>query len=323
LTASRRARILIVDDEEVNRLLLSRILTREGYETVSAADGESAIKTFMENPPDVVLLDVRMPGMDGFAVCEKLKRSPYRLVPVVIITAAGDRANRLRGINTGADDFIAKPFDIEELTARVSSLVRLKRYTDELDSSESIIRGLALTIEARDPSTLGHCERLSRYAVGLGRRIGLDAEELSALDRGGYLHDVGKVGIPDRLLLKPGALDPAEYEMMKQHTILGEKICGTFRSLTPVRQIVRHHHERTDGTGYPDGLRGDDIPLLAQIVSIADCFDALTMDRPYRPAQRVDQALDALAAEAAKGIRRPDLVAAFITLIESKELTRH
>jgi putative two-component system response regulator len=318
-----RARVLIVDDEKMNRDLLSRILAREGYDTTTAIDGESALLAFGADPPDLVLLDVRMPGLDGFAVCEQLKRGHHRLVPIIMVTAQGDRVHRLKGIRSGADDFIAKPFDIEELTARVASLVRLKRYTDELDSSESIIRGLALTIEARDANTLGHCERLSRYSVGLGKRLGLTVEELSALDRGGYLHDVGKVGIPDALLLKPGTLEPQEFEVMKQHTILGERICGTFRSLTPVRQIVRHHHERQDGSGYPDGLRGDDIPLLAQIVSIADCFDAMTMDRPYRMAQSMAQAIEALEMEAGNGTRRPDLVEAFIALIRSDDLIKH
>jgi putative two-component system response regulator len=255
--------------------------------------------------------------MSGVKVCEHLKRATEtRLIPVVMLTALNDPAHRLAATTAGADDFIAKPFDPQQLAARVHSLVRLKQYTDELESAESVIRSLAMTIEARDEATDGHCQRLSRYATALGGAVGLDSEALAALDRGGYLHDVGKIGIPDRVLLKPGRLTPSEYALMQRHTIIGERLCGNLRSLTLVRPIVRSHHERLDGSGYPDGLRGDAIPLSAQIVGIVDTFDAITTTRPYRPARSFDQGRDELLKDARAGRLNPELVTEFLRLVD-------
>ena len=308
--------MLVVDDEEFNRKLLTRLLSAD-YNVVTAADGEQALALLETLDVDLVLLDVRLPGMDGFEVCARLKKMDRtRLVPVVLVTGLGAREHRIRGIHAGADDFLTKPFDAEELHARVGSLVRLKEYTDALESAEAILRSLALTIDARDPYTDGHCERLSKYAVALGASLGLTKDELSALERGGYLHDIGKIGIPDSVLLKPTRLTPEEFELMKQHTIIGDRLCGELRSLRLVRQIVRHHHEVLDGTGYPDGLRGDEIPLLAQIVGIVDLYDAVTSSRPYREAQPPEHAYAELRTECANGRRDPALVEAFISLIE-------
>src|SRR5688572_28899620 len=204
--------------------------------------------------PDLVLMDVLMPKLSGYEVCERIKRNPAtRLTPVVLITALHERQHRIQGINAGADDFLTKPVDAHELKARARSLVRLKRYTDDLDSAESVIMSLALIVEARDAYTDGHCDRLSAYAVGVGRRIGLPEGDLAALRRGGLMHDVGKIGIPDAVLLKPSRLTPQEFEIVKQHTIIGERLCAGMRSLAPVRTIIRQHHERLDGSGYPDG----------------------------------------------------------------------
>ena len=197
-----------------------------------------------------------MPHMDGFEACRAIKQDrSTRLIPVVLVTSLDDTASRMRGIEAGADDFISKPFNAPELRARVRSLLRIKGYTDELDSAESVIVSLALTIEARDSTTEGHCQRLAQYAFALGQALGLNDDDLSALARGGYLHDVGKIGIPDGVLLKPGPLTRDEYELIKQHPIVGERLCGELRSLRNVRPIVRHHHERLDGSGYPDGLQ--------------------------------------------------------------------
>jgi putative two-component system response regulator len=304
----------VVDDEETNRRLLTRLLGQD-YTVVPAQDGEEALALVERVDVDLVLLDVRLPGLDGFEVCARLKRMPRtRLVPVVLVTGLGAREHRIRGIHVGADDFLTKPFDQEELHARVASLVRLKTYTDELESAESILKSLALTIDARDPYTDGHCERLSRLAVALGSALGLSKEELSALDRGGYLHDIGKIGIPDAILLKPTKLTPEEFEMIKQHTIIGDRLCGELRSLRLVRQIVRHHHEALDGSGYPDGLKGDEIPLLAQIVGVVDLYDAVTSSRPYRAALPPDHAYSELRKESQCGRRNPDLVETFIAL---------
>jgi cyclic di-GMP phosphodiesterase len=314
---NERARVLVVDDEETNRKLLTRLLSQE-YSVVTAPDGEEALALVERIDVDLVLLDVRLPGLDGFEVCAHLKRMPRtRLVPVVLVTGLGAREHRIRGIHVGADDFLIKPFDAEELHARVASLVRLKEYTDDLESAEAILKSLALTIDARDPYTDGHCERLAKFAVALGSALGLSKDELSALDRGGYLHDIGKIGIPDAVLLKPTKLTTQEFEMIKQHTIIGDRLCGELRSLRLVRKIVRHHHEALDGSGYPDGLSGEQVPLLAQIVGIVDLYDAVTTSRPYRDALPPEHAYAELRGECARGRRDPRLVEAFIALSEA------
>ena len=307
--------VLVVDDEAENRILVRRALQRAGYRISEAASGDEALAAIAAQPPDLVLLDVAMPGPDGFAVCRSIKDNPMtRFVPVVLVTGMHSREHKIRGIQAGADDFLLKPFDPEELMARTHSLIRLKRSTDDLDSAQSVIRSLALTIEARDPYTDGHCQRLAKYSTLLGLELGVSTEELSALEQGGYLHDVGKVGIADAVLQKIGPLTASEYELMKTHTIIGDRLCGELRSLRLVRAIVRHHHEKLDGSGYPDGLRGDEVPLLAQIVSIADLYDAVTTSRPYRPAQSAVHACDELLKEARLGLRRTDLVEAFVRL---------
>jgi putative two-component system response regulator len=313
--APNRPAILVVDDDAATRRLLIRLLTVHGYDVTTVDDGEAALAAVDKTRPDLIMLDVGLPRLDGFEVCRRIKQTPAtRFIPIVLVTGMNDRPHKLRGIEAGADDFLCKPFDREELTARVASLVRLKRYTDELESAESVIMSLALTVEARDPYTEGHCQRLAAYASALGEKLQLAGDELSALRRGGYLHDVGKIGVADAILLKPSALTAAEYEKVKLHTIIGERLCGELRSLAAVRPIVRHHHERRDGSGYPDGLRGDDIPLLAQIVAIVDVYDAITTARPYRVERTRDQACAALLDEAARGLHRQDLIAEFLAL---------
>jgi putative two-component system response regulator len=254
--------------------------------------------------------------MDGFEVCRRIKADPAtRLTPVVFLTGLDAREHRIAGINAGADDFLGKPYNLEELRARVHSLMQLKHYTDDLESAESVIMSLALTVEARDAYTNGHCQRLSAYARTLGAEIGLPDEELEALRRGGYLHDVGKVGIPDAVLLKPSKLTDAEFELMQRHTTIGDDLCGDMRSLAPVRPIVRHHHERLDGSGYPDGLSGGDVPLVAQIVGIVDAYDAMTTTRPYRQARPTREACTELVADARHGKFDLSLVDAFVSLV--------
>ena len=276
-----------------------------------------------DSQPDLVVLDVMMPDVDGFEVCRAIKASrATRLLPVVLVTALQDNQHKLRGLDAGADDFIAKPFNAPEIRARLRSLLRIRRYTDELDSAESVIVSLALTIEARDPLTEGHCQRLSAYACALGSHMELGPDSLAALRRGGYLHDIGKIGIPDALLLKEGPLTPQEFEQMKLHTIIGDRLCGELRALRNVRPIVRSHHERIDGSGYPDGLRGDAVPLLAQITGIVDLFDAITTRRPYKPARSAEFACDELRREVALGYRRADLVETFVELVNTSGLPR-
>jgi putative two-component system response regulator len=282
---------------------------------VTASDGEEALEMVRSTHPDLVVMDVMMPKLSGYEVCERIKRNPAtRLTPVVLVTALHERERKIQGINAGADDFLTKPVDPHELKARASSLVRLKRYTDDLDSAESVIMSLAMVIEARDAYTDGHCQRLAAYATALGSALQLSEDEIAALFRGGYLHDVGKVGIPDELLLKTGRLSDAEYRRIKEHPLIGDRLCGELRSLRQVRPIVRHHHERLDGSGYPDGLKGDDIPLLAQIMGIVDVYDAITTTRPYKSAATAEQAYGELMDEVERGWRRRDLVEAFIAL---------
>lgn len=308
-------RVLVVDDLAGNRQVISAMLSRQGYTVITAGSGSEALAALSERP-DLVLLDVMMPGLDGFEVCRLIKGDPEsRFIPVVLITALTCAEDRIRGIEAGADDFLSKPFNMLELCARVRSLIRMKGYTDELDTADSVILSLGLTIEARDPSTNGHCQRLAALGTALGRQIGLDHDELVAIERGGFLHDLGKIGVPDAVLLKPGPLTRGEFELMKQHTGIGDRLCADLRSLRKVRPIVRHHHERLDGSGYPDGLKGDAIPLLAHLTGIVDVFDALTTARPYKPAVPLDNACTILTDEAKRGWRRPDLVTEFTQLV--------
>jgi putative two-component system response regulator len=298
------------------------MMGRLGYATATAADGEAALDAVVRERPDVVLLDVNMPSLDGFEVCRRLKADPAtRLIPIVLLTGLAAVEDRVRGIDAGADDFLSKPFAAAELEARVRSLTRLKRYTDELDSAESVILSLARTIEARDSYTQGHCERLAVYATALGAHLGLSTDQQRALNRGGYLHDVGKVGIPDAILLKPGPLDAAERAAMEQHTVIGDTICRGLRLLDDVTPIVRQHHERTDGTGYPDRLSGDAIPLLAQLMGIVDVYDALTTVRRYRTALTPEQACDELLAEVRRGWKSARLVEAFVSIVPAVTAT--
>ena len=313
--------VVVADDLQPNIDLLRRILTSDGYAVHAATDGAEGLALTLKESPDVVVTDVMMPGMTGFELCRHIKENKAtRLIPVVMVTGLAHTRERIEGINAGADDFLTKPINAQELQARVRSLVRLKRFTDELDSAESVILSLALTVEARDPYTGGHCARMASYASLFGEALGLPEDEVAALSRGGYLHDVGKVGVPDAVLLKPGRLTEDEFALIRQHTIIGDRLCGDLKLLRLVKPIVRSHHERLDGTGYPDGLRGDEIPLLAQIMAIVDVYDALTTDRPYRAALTVEASLAELEGEVRRGWYRSDLFDEFVKLCHSGQL---
>jgi putative two-component system response regulator len=316
-TAQRR-RILVAEDDEANAGLLIALLERDGYEVLHAGDGEGALAATTDRLPDLVLLDVMMPKMDGFEVCRRIKsQASTRLIPVILVTGLGDRHARIEGIDAGADEFLSKPFDGLELRARVRSLLRAKSYVDELDSAEAVIMSLALTIEARDPYTDRHCQRLAVYATEFGEQLGLDPTHIEALRKGGFLHDLGKIGVPDAILLKPGPLTADEFAVMQQHPITGDRLCGELRALRSVRPIVRHHHETLNGQGYPDRLQGSEVPILAQIMGIVDTYDALTSTRPYRTARTASQAFEQLEGDVKKGRRDGVLVTEFIALVES------
>jgi putative two-component system response regulator len=309
--------VLVVDDDPDARCLLSAILQAEGYSVHTECDGASALAALTRLQPDVVLLDVVMPDADGVELCRRIKENPEtRLTPLLLVTALSAQRDRVRGLEAGADGFLSKPIDSSELLARVRSLCQLKAFTDELDRPEAALFALALSIEGRDSYTAGHCERLSAMSVELGLFLGLPDEQIHALRRAGIVHDIGKVAIPDSILLKPGPLTAEEWEIMRQHPLVGERICSPLRSLRLVLPIIRHHHERFDGSGYPDHLADGDIPLTARVLQIVDIFDAMTTDRPYKKAISPAAALVELGREAAAGRLDPDLHRSFIDLFE-------
>jgi cyclic di-GMP phosphodiesterase len=297
-----KGRILIADDESAARAGLEVLLRLRGYDVTGVPDGRSALEQCARFRPDLVLLDVVMPGLDGFTVCSRIKADPEtRLTPVILITGLSATEDRIRGIEVSADDFLSKPIDLGELLARVSSLIRLKAYTDELEHAESILYTLALSLEGRDPYTHGHCERLSDLSGRLGEHVGVEPEQVTALRRAGILHDIGKVVVPDAILLKPGPLTPDEQRIMQQHPTEGERICAPLKSFHDVLPIIRHHHEKQDGSGYPDGLRGPEIPLTARILQLVDVYDGLVTERSYRGALSSVEALDIMEGEVNRG----------------------
>jgi putative two-component system response regulator len=314
------SRILVVDDNQDNAYLMKELLCSRGYEVSTAHNAEEAERKISASPPDLVLLDVIMPGKSGYQLCRELKEDPVtRLVPVVMITGLSEREDKVRGIEAGADDFLNKPIFPEELFARVKSLLKLKEFTDELESAEAVLCTLGRSVEARDPYTEGHCERLARYASQLGEHLGLQDDALIALKRGGYLHDLGKIQISDEVLKKHGNLTAEEWLIMRQHPVIGEQICKPLRSLKLVLPIIRHHHEHWNGSGYPDGLSGEEIPLLARILQTVDVYDALRTARPYKPALSHDDAASVMEMESRQGCWDPNLVREFFVMLERKE----
>jgi putative two-component system response regulator len=243
------------------------------------------------------------------------------LTPVIIITALHASAERVKGIEVGANDFLTKPVDRHELLARVRSLSRVKQYTDDLDSAAAILMTLASMIEARDGHSEGHCHRMANYATRLGRVLHLGDADLQALYRGGFLHDLGMLAIPDAVLRKAGPLEPEEYELVKSHTLVGDRLCSNLRSLGSVRPIIRSHHERLDGSGYPEGLKGDQIPMLAQIVGVIDVYEAVTTQAPYQTAKPAEQAIEVLHHQVERGWRHRDIVNALVSVVQSPEVT--
>lgn len=276
-------KILIVDDNPTNVDLMVLQLKPFGYELKKAYNGKEALDSIKDELPDLVLLDLMMPEMSGYEVCEILKKNrETMLIPVIIITALKELDDKIKAIELGADDFLMKPYNKMELTTRVRSLLRLKQMYDDLDDSEHIIFSLADTLEAKDVYTRGHSERVARYSAILARSLDLNNEEIEIARRGALLHDIGKVGIKDSVLNKPGKLTPEELAHIRTHPSKGYEICKNLRSFQNYLPLIRSHHERYDGRGYPDGLEGDNIPILARVCAITDTFDAMTTDRSYR-----------------------------------------
>jgi len=311
-----RPRVLVVDDVPANRMLLRAFLAEVDCDVVFAENGIQALAVVQQEGPDVVLLDVQMPGLDGFAVCRQIKADPAtRLLPVVMITALHSTKDRVDALEAGADDFMTKPVERVELVARVRSALRLSSMHDRLDSAERVIFALASAVEARDSYTEAHTQRVANASRELGAQVGLGPDDLDILYRGALLHDIGKIGVPDGILLKPGPLTETELLLMQQHPVIGERIARPLRSATVCLPIIRHHHERWDGEGYPDRLTGDDIPLMARIVAVCDSFDALVSDRPYRQGRSPRAAMQVLEAGAGRQWD-PALIAAFVDHLE-------
>lgn len=310
------ARVLIVDDDALVRETMRDYVEHLGYEVRDTASAEEALEVLgKEALPDLILLDVRMSGITGIELCRRLKgQESTRLIPVVLLTAERELDSRVAGLAAGADDYFTKPVHPRELGARLRALVRLKRVVEDLEEAGNLITSLALTIEARDPYTAGHCVRLATMALEFGERLGLSEEELGALRLGGFLHDLGKIAVPDGILLKPGPLTADERRIIQEHPTAGDRLAMPMRTLALVRPIIRHHHERVDGHGYPDQLTGKETPLLARVMAIVDVYDALRTQRPYKPAMEETEALRIIDQGARTGQFDPDLVRLFMEI---------
>ena len=309
--------ILIVDDDVRNLKLLEGMLFSIKCELIKTTNGIDTLNIVDKTNVDLILLDVMMPDMDGYEVCRQLKSSEAtRLIPVVLVTALDDTEARIKGIEVGADDFITKPPNKMELLARTKSLINLKKLNDNLASIEYVLFSLAKTVEAKDEYTQGHVERVSKLAIALGKKMGLSEEEMEALRYGGILHDIGKIGIPGNILNKPGPLSPEEWEVMKNHPVAGYNICLPLKkNLGYALEVIRHHHEKLDGSGYPDGIKDEEISTAARIMAVVDIYDALVTDRPYRKGMPLENAVEILKQDAKNDKLDPQVVNHLIEVV--------
>jgi putative two-component system response regulator len=304
--------ILVVDDEPGVTRFLKHLLEADGHEVGVAHDGREALAAVGGRRPDLIVLDLDMPGLGGFEVCRQLKEDPdTRLLPVLVLTGRDASSARVAAWELGADEFLGKPFQNLEVAARCRSLLRQKDLVDELDSAQSVVFAFARAVEAKSRYTHGHSTRVTSYALALAGRLGLGRAEVDVLRRGAVLHDVGKLSTPDAVLDKPGRLTPDEYEVVKRHPAEGVRIVEPLRSVRDVLPLIRWHHERMDGRGYPDGLAGASIPPVVRILAVADVYDALASDRPYRPAMPHERCLEVMAEDAAGGGLDADMVRLF------------
>ena len=305
--------VLGVDDEPNSLMVLEGLCLGEGHIFYGTSNPRQAVDLVLQHMPDVVLLDVMMPQVSGYEVCRAIKANEVtRMIPVLLLTALDSRDHRLQGFEVDCDDFLSKPFDRIELRARVRSLARTKRLNENLDHAETVLATLARAVEAKDGTTGDHCDRLTRNGIAFGRFLGLNRPDVQALGRAGVLHDIGKVGIPDAVLLKPTRLTRDEWDIMRRHPVIGAELLAPLRTMDRVIPIVRHHHERWDGAGYPDGLRAEQIPLLARVFQILDAFDALRSVRPYKAAMSELEAINVLLEETGEGKWDPAMMDAFL-----------
>ena len=308
--------VVVIEDEPTQRTLLTRVLERQGYQVLAIADGEMGLHAIGEHAPDLVLLDLNLPGMDGYEICRRLRLDPKTAtLPVIVITAHTALNDMVAALDAGADDFLAKPVQQAELLARMRSAMRLRKSITSLERATQIVAALANAVEAKDVGLVHHCRWLAHHAGRVGVQVGLRGEELEAVAYGALLHDVGKIGVPEHLLRKEGPLSEEEWLVMRRHPEIGERICRPLRASRGFAPIIRHHHERFDGKGYPDRLRGEQIPLGARIVAVADAYEAMVHGRPYQPAQSHTLAADELLR--LRGIQfDPDLVPIFLDELE-------
>ncbi len=317
-TPNRRGSVLVIDDDEQIRRMIVRLLEPAGYRVEEAGTGGDGLARLRAGHHDMVLLDMQLPDLSGHAVLVEIRSEPRtRLTPVVMITGAATHHHKLKAIEAGVTDFLAKPFSPEELLARVRALVELKFVTDALEDAEDVIVSLARTIDARDRYTYGHSARVSLYAGLLGESLGLESQQLGTVQRGGLFHDFGKIAVRDNVLLKPGPLTDSEYAEIKRHPTEGRDLLRNMKTLAHALDIVYHHHERMDGSGYPAGLSGESIPLVARVTTIADIFDALTTARVYRGALTREESLSIMADEVKKGWWDGRLLDAFRGVLEN------
>ncbi|MEW6067574.1 MAG: HD domain-containing phosphohydrolase [Nitrospirota bacterium] len=308
--------ILVVDDIQSNLELMEAIFLKEGFRVYTALNADIAMGIFGQHNIDLAVLDVMMPGIDGFELCSKLKEiSGKRFFPVILLTALTDQKSKIKGLESGADDFISKPFDPLELTIKIKSLLKLKSLQEDLEHSENIILTLAVALEANDPYTKGHSTRVGELSSEFVSFLGLHKKNQEDIKKAGILHDIGKIGISKSLLHKRGELTEEEREIIKRHAVIGEEICKPLVSMKRLLSTIRHHHERWDGNGFPDGLIGNEIPLMARILSIIDSFDAMVSMRPYRARKSAKEALKIMESEWHQGQWDPELLKYFIEMM--------
>lgn len=313
------AKILAVDDMATNLKLLGFALRPPEYQVIEARNGMQALEILRHEKFDLVLLDVMMPGIDGFETCRRIREElGLKLLPIIMVTSMGSPDDVVRGMEGGADDYITKPFNNVELVARINAAVERKRLTDRLDDAETVLFSLARMVEARDRDTSDHCDRLAHIGVIFGHELGLGQESLDALRRGGVLHDIGKLGIPDEILLKKGKLDVNEWQVMKQHAAIGAALCSPLHTMKLTADIAQYHHEKWNGTGYPEGLKGEAIPLVARVFQIIDVYDALSNARPYKPALPREEVIEIMEQEMAAGFWDPNLMPVFLKILRER-----
>ncbi len=297
-------------------------LYKAGYKVVTALNAAEALKLIREHPVDLAILDVMMPGMDGFDLCRNIKKMfGNRFFPVILVTALDELKDKITGLEAGADDFLTKPFHTIELMTRIRSLLSLRKLQGELDHSEDIIMTLAIAIEAKDRYTKGHSERVGTLSMEFAEFLGLTEENRSVLFKAGVLHDIGKIGVDNLLLNKTDDLCPDELKAIQKHVLIGETICAPLNSARHILPVIRHHHERWDGNGFPDRLTGKEIPLFARITSITDSFDAMVSIRPYRKSYSLAQAIGIMESEKFSGQWDPSLIGSFIGMMQTREGT--